>query len=66
MTLDLDDARFEWLRRQAYDSRVPAAEPLRAGIALMQDDAELRRLIVESAETFYGQYDWIRPAASAR
>ncbi len=50
MTLDLDDARYDWLRREAYESRVPAAELLRAAITLMQDDPELRHSVVARAE----------------
>ena len=50
MTLDLDDVRYTWLRREAYESRVPAAELLRAAIALMQDDPELRQRVVVKAE----------------
>ncbi len=50
MTLDLDHARFDWLRREAYESRVPAAELLRAAISLMQDDPELRQRVVGKAE----------------
>ncbi len=50
MTLDLDDARYDWLRREAYDSRVPAAELLRAAIALMQEDSGLRQRVVTRAE----------------
>ena len=51
MTLDLDDARYDWLRREAYDSRLPAAELLRAAIALMQEDTEFRQRVVTRAET---------------
>ena len=50
MTLDLDNARYDWLRREAYESRVPAAELLRAAIALMQGDSELRQRVVARAE----------------
>ena len=50
MTLDLDDARYDWLRREAYDSRLPAAELLRAAIALMQEDPEFRQRVVTRAE----------------
>jgi len=50
MTLDLDNARYDWLRREAYESRVPAAELLRAAIALMQGDPELRQRVVARAE----------------
>ncbi len=50
MTLDLDNARYDWLRREAYECRVPAAELLRAAITLMQDDPDLHRRIVVRAE----------------
>lgn len=50
MTLDLDDARYDWLRREAYESRVAAAELLRAAITLMQNDPQLRERIVVAAE----------------
>jgi hypothetical protein len=50
MTLDLDNARYAWLRREAYESRLPAAELLRAAIALMQEDPELRQRVVVRAE----------------
>lgn len=50
MTLDLDDARFDWLREQAYDARVPAATLLRAAIDLAQSDTALRKRVVSRAQ----------------
>ena len=43
MTLDLDDARLEWLKEQAWQSRAPggAAGLLRAAIDAMSDDDDL-------------------------
>jgi hypothetical protein len=49
MTLDLDQARFDWLRRQAYESRVSAAALLRAAIDLLQADEKLLRTAVSEA-----------------
>lgn len=49
MTLDLDQARFDWLRRQAYESRVSAAALLRAAIDLLQADEKFLRTAVSEA-----------------
>jgi hypothetical protein len=49
MTLDLDDVRYDWLRPETYESRVPAAELLRAAIDLMQGDSALRQRVVSQA-----------------
>ncbi len=49
MTLDLDDARFDWLRQEAYQARIPAAALLRAAIDAMESEATLRKRIVDRA-----------------
>jgi len=49
ITLDLDDARYDWLRRAAYDARVPAATLLRAAIDLTQGNEKLLQQIIELA-----------------
>jgi len=49
MTLDLDDARFDWLRQEAYEARIPAAALLRAAIDAMESEATLRKRIVDRA-----------------
>jgi hypothetical protein len=49
LTLDLDPARFDWLRRQAYQSRLPAAALLRAAIDLLEVDDGLLVRTIEQA-----------------
>jgi hypothetical protein len=51
LTLDLDPGRFDWLRRQAYEARVPAASLLRAAIDLLQIDDSLLAEAVQGAVT---------------
>ncbi|MDA8393482.1 MAG: hypothetical protein M0Z87_11955 [Actinomycetota bacterium] len=41
MTLDLDDARYDFVRRVAWEKRVSVAELIRASIDLLGDDEAL-------------------------
>lgn len=49
VTLDLDDDRYAWMRRYAYDSRSTIAELLRAAIDELRDDEKLADRVFERA-----------------
>ena len=49
MTLDLDTSRYDWLRHEAYEARLPAAAILRAAIDLLREDEALAELVLERA-----------------
>ncbi len=50
ITLDLDDARYQWLRRLAYEARVPAAALLRAALDLLAADPKRCEAVVTAAQ----------------
>jgi hypothetical protein len=51
VTLDLDDERYEWLKEQAWQSRIPGgiAGLLRAVIDVLTDDDDLVAVVAETA-----------------
>jgi len=49
MTLDLDTSRYDWLRHDAYEARLPAAAILRAAIDLLREDEALAQRVLERA-----------------
>lgn len=51
ITLDLDGDQYEWLRREAYEARVPAAGLLRAALAVLAEDAKLLDQTVARAQS---------------
>lgn len=51
ITLDLDEARYQWLRGLAYEARVPAAALLRAALDLLAADAKRREAVITAAQT---------------
>ena len=50
ITLDLDRERYDWLRKQAYEGRVPAAGILRAALGLLAEHPELLAQIIARAQ----------------
>lgn len=50
ITLDLDRERYDWLRKHAYEGRVPAAGILRAVLVLLAEDPELLAQAVARAQ----------------
>lgn len=50
ITLDLDDARYRWLRGVAYEARVPAAALLRAALDLLAADPKRRDAVIAAAQ----------------
>lgn len=50
ITLDLDDARYQWLRHLAYEARVPAAALLRAALDLLAADPKRREAVITAAQ----------------
>lgn len=49
VTLDLDDERYEFMRRAAWDNRVAIAELLRSSIDLLRDDPAVLDRIAAAA-----------------
>jgi len=53
VTLDLDDDRYDWLRAQAYEARVPAAALVRAALDQLADDpSRLGEVVVAARDEF--------------
>ena len=50
ITLDLDEARYQWLRSLAYEARVPAAALLRAALDVLAADAKRREAVITAAQ----------------
>ncbi len=50
ITLDLDDARYQWLRGLAYEARVPAAALLRAALDALAADPKRREAVITAAQ----------------
>ena len=48
ITLDLDEARYQWLREAAYEARVPAAAILRAVLDELANP-NLLEIVIEKA-----------------
>lgn len=49
VTLDLDDERYQFMRRAAYEDHTSIAELLRAAIDLMRADESLREQVGKAA-----------------
>ncbi len=50
ITLDLDDARYQWLRSLAYEARIPAAALLRAALDMLAADPKRREAVITAAQ----------------
>lgn len=50
ITLDLDEARYQWLRAFAYEARVPAAALLRAALDVLAADPKSLAAVIAIAQ----------------
>lgn len=64
VTLDLDDARYDFLRQAAWEHRTSIAELLRSAIQLMTEDPESMTRIVAGTGT--GEAPFGRPGRPGR
>ena len=53
ITLDLDEKRYQWLRKVAYESHVPAAAILRAAMDTLAADPTHLAPVITAAQQEY-------------